>query len=330
MAIVTNTLLRYDVANSIREDLANVIYNISPVDVPFMSNIGRESAKSTYTEWQVDALAAASSTNAQLEGDDIVGTTDSRAATNRVGNYTQISRKIVSTSGTTEAVDMAGKKSELAYQLAKAASELKRDMETILCSDQAAVVGNSTVARKTGALGCWLITNSTLGGGTVAAQPAMSSSSDGYPATAVVAGTTVTFTVARLKTMIQNVWTQGGDINKSFVMAGPVNKQIISGFAGISTLYTDAVPGKQASIVGAADIYVSDFGKVNIVPNRFQLEKNVYLVNPDYAAVSYLRPFQTVVMAKTGDAEKRMLIAEYALKVRAQKSMGVVRDCTTS
>ena len=327
MSIVTNTLLRYDVANSIKEDLANVIYNISPVDVPFMSNIGRESAKSTYTEWQVDALASSTTANAQLEGDDVVSTVDSRTATNRVGNYTQISRKIVATSGTTEAVDMAGKKSELAYQLAKAASELKRDMETILTCDQAAVVGNSTVARKTAALGCWLITNSTLGTGTTS-QAAMSSSSDGYPATAAVPGTTVTFTVTRLKTMIQNVWSQGGDINKSFVMAGPVNKQIISGFAGISTLYTDAVPGKQASIVGAADIYVSDFGKVNIVPNRFQLESNVYLVNPDYAAVSYLRPFQTVVMAKTGDAEKRMLITEYALKVRAQKAMGVVRACT--
>lgn len=327
MAIQTNTITRYDYTKSVREDLSDVIYNISPVDVPFQSNIGRDKASQTFTEWQTDTLAAAVSTNAALEGDDVASTSDSRAATNRVGNYTQISRKIVLTSGTLEASDKAGMRSAKAYNLAKAANELRRDMETTLTGVQTATVGNNTVARKTAGLGAWIITNFTAGTGTTSA-PAMSSGSDGYPATAAVAGTATAITETRLKTAIQQVWTQGG--SPDFVMCGPVNKQLISAFTGIATRFRDVPAGKQAQIVGAADVYVSDFGTMNIVPNRFQPESVVYLVDKSMAAVSYLRPFQSIPLAKTGDAEKSMLIVEYALKVRNEKAFAQIAGCTTT
>jgi len=330
MAIATNTLTRYDGYRAVREDLANVIYNISPVDVPFLSNIGRENVKNTFYAWQTDALAAASTTNAQLEGDDSFSA-DSRAATQRVGNYTQISRKVVETSGTLEAVDKAGMRSYLAYELAKAASELKRDMEATLTSNAVAVAGGNTTARKTAGLGGWIITNSYSGAGTTAAAPVMSGgagSLDGYPTTASVAGTARAFTETLLKTGIQGVWTQGGD--PKVLMVGPYNKTVVSGFTGIATRFRDVAPGSQAEIIGAADVYVSDFGTVNVVPNRFQPEATAYIVDPEYAAVGYLRNFRTEVLAKTGDAEKRMLIVEYGLKVRQQKSHAAIRDLTTS
>jgi hypothetical protein len=302
--------------------------NISPVDVPFQSNIGRDKATQTFTEWQTDALAAAVSTNAQLEGDDVAATADSRSATNRVGNYTQISRKVIMVTGTLLSSDTAGFRNKKAYELAKAANELKRDMETTLTGVQTATVGNNTVARKTAGLGAWIITNYIAGGGTAGTAPAMSSSSDGYPATAAVAGTARTNTETVLKSALQKVWTQGG--SPDFVMCGPVNKVLISGFTGIATRYRDAPAGKQAQIIGAADVYVSDFGTVNIVPNRFQPEANVYVIDKSMAAVSYLRPFQSMPLAKTGDAEKSMLIVEYALKVKNQKAMANIADCTTS
>lgn len=327
MAIVTNTITRYDATLSVREDLSDVIYNISPVDVPFQSNIGRDKASQTFTEWQTDALAAAVTTNAQLEGDDVVSTSDARTATNRVGNYTQISRKVIMVTGTLEAADKAGMRSKKAYELAKAANELKRDMEATLTGIQTATVGNNTVARKTAGLGAWIITN-FYGNGTTAAAPAMSSSSDGYPATALTAGTARTNTETVLKTALQGVWTQGG--SPDFVMCGPFNKTVISGFTGIATRYRDAPAGKQAQIIGAADVYVSDFGTVQIVPNRFQPEKQVYVVDKSMAAVSYLRPFQSMPLAKTGDAEKTMLVVEYALKVKNQKAFATISDCTTA
>jgi hypothetical protein len=330
MAIATNTVTRYDGYRAVREDLANVIYNISPVDVPFMSNIGRETVKNTYYEWQTDSLAAAVTTNAQLEGDDSFAA-DSQAATERVGNYTQISRKVVQTSGTIEAVDKAGMRSYLAYELAKAASELKRDMEATLTSNAVAVAGGNTTARKTAGLGGWIITNSYSGAGTTAAAPVMSGgagSLDGFPTTASVAGTARAFTETLLKTGIQGVWTQGGD--PKVLMVGPYNKTVVSGFTGIATRFRDVAPGSQAEIIGAADVFVSDFGTVNVVPNRFQPEGNAYIIDPEYASVGYLRNFRTEVLAKTGDSEKRMLIVEYGLKVRQQKSHAAVRDLTTS
>jgi hypothetical protein len=328
MAIVTNTITRYDYTKSVREDLSDIIYNISPVDVPFQSNIGRDKASQTFTEWQTDTLAAAVTTNAQLEGDDIVSTTDTRAATNRVGNYTQISRKIVSVTGTLEAANKAGMRSAKAYNLAKAANELKRDLESTLTGTQAAVVGNNTVARQTAGLGAWIITNYINGNNTAGGAPTMSSGSDGYPQTAAVATTARTATETVLKSAISKVWTQGG--SPDFAMTGPFNKTVISAFSGIATRFRDVPAGRQAQIIGAADVYVSDFGTISIVPNRFQPETQIYLVDKSMAGVSYLRPFQSVPMAKTGDADKTMLIVEYALKVRNQRAFANISDCTTA
>jgi hypothetical protein len=330
MALVTNTITRYDSARAVREQLADVIYNISPVDVPFMSNIGRGNVKNTYFEWQTDALAAASSNNAQLEGDDVSGVADARAPTARVGNYTQISRKIVATTGTVEAVNKAGMRTQQAYQLAKASNELKRDMESTLTAGGVAVVGNDTTARKTAGLGAWIITNYVAGSGTSGAAPAMSSGSDGFPTTAAVAGGTRTCVEATLKSAIQKVWTQGGDIDRLMVMTGPFNKTNVSTFNGIATRFREVRGNSQASIIGAADVYVSDFGTVRVVPNRFQPETNIYLVDKDYAAVQYLRPFRTVELARTGDADKRMILVEYGLQVRAEKAMANIADCSTS
>jgi len=329
MAIATNTVTRYDGYRAVREDLANVIYNISPVDVPFMSNVGRENVKNTYFEWQTDNLAAASASNAQLEGNDYNGTATARTPTQRVGNYTQISSKIIETSGTLEAVDKAGMRSYLAYELAKAASELKRDMESTLTAGQVSVAGNNTTARVTAGLGSWIITNSYSGAtGTAPVMSSGGSNLDGTPATAAGAGTARAFTESLLKTAIQGVWTQGGD--PKVLMVGPFNKTVVSGFTGIATRYRDVPAGSQAEIIGAADVYVSDFGTVNVVPNRFQPENTAYILDPEYASVGYLRNFRTEVLAKTGDAEKRMIIVEYGLKVRQQKSHAAVRDLATS
>lgn len=324
MAQPTNLFDRYDATNSVREDLSNIIYNISPEDTVFMSNVGRDTAKQTYTEWQTDALAAASTTNAQIEGDDAAA--DSLAATNRVGNYTQISRKVIATSGTLEAVDTAGFRSAMAYQMAKAASELKRDMETALLFNQAAAAGNSTTARKTAGLPAWLRSN--VSKASDGGNPTMSSTNDGYPNAARTDGTQRTFTETMLKDVIQSVWTNGG--TPKLLLVGPFNKRTASGFAGIAAARFNVDGAKPSTIIGAADIYVSDFGNVSIVPSRFQRERDAFVVDPEYAAVSYLRNFQTADLAKSGDSEKKMIVVEYALKVRTEKAHGIIADLTTS
>lgn len=326
MAQPTNLFDRYDGTKVVREELANIIYNISPEDVPFMSSVGRENVSNTYFEWSTDALAAASTTNAVIEGDE--ATLDARAATNRVGNYTQISRKVIGVSGTVEAVDKAGMKSYLAFEMAKASSELKRDMETTLLFNQAAAVGSSTVARKTAGLPAWLRTNvnKASNGG----NPTMSSTNDGYPNAGRTDGTQRTFTETMLKDVIQKVWAEGGD--PKVCMMGPYNKTVASGFAGIAAQRMNQNVGttRGMTILASADVYLSDFGRVSFLANRFQRERDVFVIDPEYASVSYLRNFRTENLSKTGDSERRMLIVEYGLRVKTEKAHGIIADVTTS
>lgn len=316
MAIVANTFTRYS-AVGIREDLSNVIYNISPEETPFISNIGRESVKNTYFEWQTDSLAAASASNAALEGDDI-SSFQAVTPTSRIGNYTQISTKNVVISGTMEALDKAGRRSELTYQLAKMGSELKRDMESALLANQSPVAGNTTTARRTAGLPAFVKTNTSFGTG----------GADTAGIAARTDGTQRAFTEALLKGVIAKVWESGG--TPKMLMVGSFNKQAASGFDGIATRFRDVPAGQQAQIVGAADVYVSDFGTVNIVPNRFQRARDAFVVDPEYASMAVLRPIEQMELAKTGDAEKRLMLVEYGLKVKNEAAHGIVADLTTA
>lgn len=324
MAQPTGTFSTYQ-AKGIRESLADIIYNISPIDTPFMNNIGRESASNTYYEWQTDALAAPDTGNAALEGGD--APTASSTPTTRLGNYTQISTKNVTVSGTVEAVNKAGRRSELSYQLAKRGAELKRDMESILVSGQAAVAGSDSVARKTAGIEAFIMapTSVRASDGT---DPTLSGGTAGYPNAAPGAGTPRPFTETLLKQGLQAVWTAGGD--PDIVMVGPHNKAVVSGFDGIATRFRDVPAGKQAEIIGAADIYVGDFGQVTIVPNRFKSDGTALLLDVEYASVAYLRNFQTIDLAKTGDSEKKQLLVEYGLKVHNHNAQGIIADLTTS
>lgn len=316
MAIVANTFTRYS-AIGIREDLSNVIYNISPEETPFISNIGRESVKNTFYEWQTDSLAAADAANAALEGDD-VGSFSAVNPTSRIGNYTQISTKNVVISGTLEALDKAGRRLELTYQLAKLGSELKRDMESALLANQSPVAGNTTTARRTAGLPAFLKTNTNFGA-TGANNAGISARTD---------GTQRVFTETLLKDVISKVWVSGG--TPKMLMVGAFNKQGASAFNGIATRFRDVPAGQQAQIVGAADVYVSDFGTVNIVPNRFQRARDAFVVDPQYASMAVLRPIQQMELAKTGDAEKHLMLVEYGLKVNNEAAHGIVADLTTA
>ena len=320
MAIVSNTFTTYS-AKGIKEDLSNVITNIAPEETPFQSNIGRETIQNTLFEWQTDTLADAAA-NAQLEGDD-VGTFDAVVATVRLTNYAQISRKTIVLSNTEEVVNKAGRRSELAYQIAKRGSELKRDQEFIMLNGGVAVAGNTTTARVTASLGAFVKTNTDKQ--TNGVDPSYTT----LPNSARTDGNVRTFTETILKNVIQKVWTAGG--NPKILMCGPVNKQRVSGFSGIASSRFNINGGeKPAVLIGAVDIYVSDFGNVAVIANRFQRERDAWVIDPEYAKMTVLRPYQQVELAKTGDAEKRMLLQEWGLKILAENAHGLAADLITS
>jgi len=303
-----------------REDLSDVIYNISPTDTPFMSSIGKTKATAVYHEWQTDSLAAAVLTNYAVEG--ATASDATMSPTTRVGNRTQIAQKTVKISGTLQSVDKAGRKSEKAYQLAKASAEIKRDMETSLLSNQVASNGDSTTARKLGGLQAWLATN--YSGGTSGVAGASGT-------TARTNGTNRTFTEDILKTVIKSVYAAGG--NPKVLMVNPAHKQLVSTFAGIAAQRFMAPANAPTTIIGAADVYLSDFGTVSVVPNRFMTSTNscdetAFVLDPDMAAVAYLRPFQTNELAVTGDNESTQLLAEFTLEVKNEAAHGIVADIT--
>ena len=332
MTAPTNTFETYG-AKGIREDLSNVIYNISPVETPLFSNAGRETATNTYFEWQVDTLAPASLSNAQLEGDD--ASIDTVQATSRVGNYTQISRKTVSVAGTLEAVDKAGRRSELAYQLAKKSKELKRDMEAMACQNNVASAGSASAARTTAGFETWMNSLGNDDGtntansnrGTGGADPVYSGG--GAPSAAPTDGTQRLFTEAMLKDVVQQIY-QNSVTAPPILMVGPHNKQVVSTFAGVATTRYQLTKPETTAIIGAADIYVSDFGELTVVPNRFQRERSALFFNPEYVSIAYLRNFQQFELAKTGDSEKRELLVEWGLKVHNPAAHGIVADLLTS
>ena len=320
MTIVTNTFTTFD-AKGIREDLSNIITNIAPEDVPYQSNIGRESISNSLFEWQTDTLAAAAA-NKQLEGDD-VASFDAVVATVRLQNYAQISRKTIILSATEEVVNKAGRRSELAYQIAKRGSELRRDQEFTFLNGAVAAAGSTSVARGTASLGAFIKTNVDMQ--TNGVNPSYTT----LPNSARTDGNVRAFTETILKNVIQQVWASGG--TPKILMVGPVNKQRVSTFAGIASSRFNIDGGaKPATIIGAADVYVSDFGNVQVVPNRFQRERDAWVLDPEYAKVTTLRPYQQVELAKTGDADKRMLIVEYGHKILAENAHGLAADLTTS
>lgn len=320
MTIVAETFLTFD-AIGLREDLTDTIYDISPTDTPFMSGSARGSASATLHEWQTDTLESVDGSNAHLEGDDIA-TFPAIVPTVRVGNYTQISRKLVLIAGTLDTVDKAGRATEMAYQLAKRSKELKRDMETIALANAIGVAGDATTARVSAGLGAWVKTNTDFGA--TGSDPTYTS---GVPNDARNDGTPRAFTEVILKSVIEQVWDSGGELVN--LMLGSFNKQAMSAFTGVATKTFNRDAEVPTAVIAAADVYVSDFGVLSVFANRFQRGKDGWVWNPAFTSFNFLRPFKSTPLATTGDAQKRMLIVEWTLKVRNEAALGLCADLTT-
>jgi hypothetical protein len=238
-----------------------------------------------------------------------------------VGNYAQISRKLLAIADTLEEVDRAGRESEEAYQTVKKLKSLKRDLEKIVLDNHASNAGAAGTARVTAPLPAWLKTNTVKGAGGV--DPTYTS---GVPGAARTDGTSAAFTETMLQNAMAAAFNSGA--NPDTLMVGAGNKRVVSTFTGIATKTIQQTAVKPAAIIGAADFYVSDFGTLAVVPNRFQRNRDAWLLDFDFVSILFLRSFKTVKLAKTGDAEKRMIVVEWALKVHNEAALAAVYDLT--
>jgi hypothetical protein len=312
-----------------REDLADVIAMITPEETPFFSMVKDDTAKAVKTEWQTDSLATPSTTNYRVQGDTYAY--NAVTATSRVGNYTQIMMKEFIIAETQEAVDHAGRSSERAYQKAKKGQELKTDIEATFLSNQASVAGSSTVPAKMGGLRAWIATNDDMGsggasGGYNSGTGVVDAATNGSPQRA--------FTKTILDNVIENTYKAGG--SPTILMVSPYVKRVFSTFMSDANVaaFRSAVNGKsQGTIVGAADAYLSDFGIIDVVPNR-QLARigataarNAYLLDLDKVRKAWLRKIkEDKEVAKTSDGLPCVLKCEVTLKVLNEAALGVAAD----
>lgn len=311
-------------AKGLRESLADIISNVSPEETPIVSAIGRGKARATFEEWQTDSLGAANPNNAVVEGAD--ATYAAPAATSRLGNYTQISVKDFMISKTMEAVNKAGRKSEIAYQTIKQGKELRIDIEAAVGQNSAAVGGNASTARRSAGLETFAWAVNSHGTGTPVGSTTVVTA--GAPTTAPVdAGTTRTFDEAMFKSIIASGFSVGARYKMAFMPIG--QKQKFSGFPGLaaSRLSVNQARKGQGVVVGAADIYMSDVGDITVVPTPHMRSKTVLLMDPEYVELRYLDEIQeNKDLAKTGLAEKKQLFSEWTLVVKNSRGIAKAAD----
>lgn len=322
---VLTTTYQTFTAKGLREDLENAIYSISPSVTPFLSMSARVPITQTLHEWQTESLAAVDTANSQIQG---VNYTEFavQAVTARVGNYTQILNKLISVSRTLNTVSKAGRASETAKQTLKKTKEIKRDLEAIMLNNIAGSAGNATTSAKMATMGAWIKSNTSISA-TSSGDPIYTT---GVPAAARTDGTAR----ALSETLFKDVLQQGASAGAEFTTAmfGPVNKQNASKFAGIATKTQTFDTSKQSAmpIIGASDVYISDWGRLSFVFNRFQRDRDAWLLDFDFVSVGFLTPFTVEALAKTGDATNSAIIAECTLVVRNEEALGGVFDLDTT
>ena len=306
------------------EDLMDKIYNTSPSEVPLSSSFGRTTAITDFHEWQTDVLGSASASNKMIDGDDV--TLDSQTATVRLGNHLQIFNGSVGVSRRANIVKKAGRGAEMAYLKGKKMLELKRNIEAMIVSPtQVAIAATTSVAGQSGGLGVQCVSNPLHNGaGATAAW------TSGAPTAAITAGTNRTFTKALLDTACQNIFTTSGQFAETLVVS-PAHKALFSAFASVAQNRIDVKGGKnsQATIVGGAEVYLSDFGGLTVVPHYLMAGSNTaYVLNSDYIDLAFLDGFKTTDLAKTGDSDKVLITADCALAVRAPTAQSKITDLT--
>ena len=315
MAQPTNSFDSYD-AVGIREDLEDVIYDVSPEETPFYSACAKVKAANTLHEWQTDSLRS-SAANAHIEGD--ATTASARTATTRLGNYTQIFKNAVNIPDTDEGLKKAGRAAEVAYQMLKTAKEQKLDIEKALFDNNARVAGNSTTARELAGAPSWLITNTSSG------TSGADATGDGTDAR--TDGTQRAFTQTLFDDVMQSIWEQGGNPDSVYLSAFQMNKAL--GFAGNNN-QRSTVRAEDERVIKHMDVYVTPWGTVEFIPSRENRSRDVFIMQDDMWAVGVLRPTKNIALAKTGDSTTRQVTTELTLICKNEKASGMVADCTTS
>ncbi len=318
MAQPANTFDSYD-AVGIREDLSDIITNVSPEETPFHTKCRKTTASNTLTEWQTDALRS-SAANAHIEGDETAAS--AMTATSRLNNRTQIFKNAVTVPDTDEGLDKAGRQREMAYQVLKIAKEQKLDIEKALFDNNAKVAGNATTARELAGAPSWMTTNVNF----VSASSGANPTGDGTDAR-TDSGAPTAFTQAKFDAVMQSIWSNGGNPDSVYLSAFQMN--VALGFTGNNNQRSN-VQGGDERVIKSLAVYVTPWGTVEFIPSRENRSRDVFIMQDDMWEVAVLRPTKNVELAKTGDSSKRQVVTELTLCAKNEAANGIIADNTTS
>jgi hypothetical protein len=315
VAKVTNAFDTYT-ASANREDLSDIIYNIDPFDTPIMTAAGRRNVSNVVYDWQTESLPAVDNTG-DLEGFEL-----SRAAgvaTVRQSGVAQIKHKDATVTGTQEAGNPAGKRKEMAHQMALQSKALKRDCESVMFGTiQDEDLGNATTARATFPFMNYISTNATFQSGTGGTNPVLSTKTP-----LVDDSTPVALTETMLNDTLESCYTNGAEPTLLFV--GAANKRVVSGFTGRSSARQNIAANK---VVNSVTLYASDFGDIKVFPHRWIRSRDALLIDPRYVRVAFYRNFHRQGIGRIGDADTEMIVVEFGLQVDNEAAHGVIRDLT--
>lgn len=319
MAVPANTTQTFAMVG-IREELSDIINMIDQFETPLYSKFKKGSCENRTPEWQILARRAANAANAVIEGNDATNIATTQPV--RVKNVVQLFEGTVQVSDTSMAVKTAGRANEMDFLIGMEGAALKTDMEARISGNFASVLGAAGVAGQMAGVESWITSNDNRGATGV---------DGGYQTgtglvTAATDGTQRAFTEALLKTTIATCWSTGAKV--PMIVLGATNKQTMSTFTGIAQNTNEVKSSDKVTIVGAADVYVSDYGKHMIVASRFTRNRSALLIDPEYWEVSFLQPFKRKKLATNGHNEREMLRAECTLKSLNQAMSGIVADLT--
>ena len=318
MAQPANTFDSYDQVG-IREDLSDVITNITPEATPFFSKCGKTTANNTLVEWQTDTLRN-SAANAHIEGDATAA--QAAVATSRLNNRTQIFKNSVLVSDTDEGLNKAGRQREMAYQIVKIAKEQKLDIEKALFDNNAKVAGNATTARELAGAPAWMTTNVNF----VSASSGANPTGDGTDAR-TDSGAPTAFTQAKFDAVMQSIWENGGEPDTVYLSAFQMN--VALGFTGNNNQRSQ-VQASDERVIKSLAVYTTPWGTIEFMPSRENRSRDVFIMQDDKWEIATLRPTKNTELAKTGDNTQRQIVTELTLCAKNEAANGIIADNTTS
>ena len=318
MAQPANTFDSYDQVG-IREDLSDIITNISPESTPFHSKCPKTTANNTLVEWQTDTLRNSAS-NAHIEGD--ATTAQAAVATVRLNNRTQIFKNAVIVSDTDEGLNKAGRQREMAYQIVKIAKEQKLDIEKALFDNNAKVAGNASTARELAGAPAWMTTNVNFQSGNSGANP----TGDGTDAR-TDDGTPTAFSQTKFDAVMQSIWENGGEPDTVYLSAFQMN--VALGFTGNNNQRSQ-VQASDERVIKSLAVYTTPWGTIEFMPSRENRSRDVFIMQDDKWEIATLRPTKNTELAKTGDNTQRQIVTELTLCAKNEAANGIIADNTTS